>query len=188
MAFARDEPRGDPYGDVVVPQTETCARTSALLGRHLPLAQIDSVRDDPDALGCAEPRSKEEIANMFGDCDCSVCEQTCESLCAPDGLTPEEAVNTMKRRHSGNAPKPRDQLAVEISVQQVGMNEAWPEAMKLDPQRTCSVRIEVRSRGNVGDVYSSLAQRPYEQLARICRRRPHPHFYAGTMKSREERE
>jgi hypothetical protein len=54
MAFARDEPRGDPYGDVVVPQTETCARTSTLLGRQLPLARIDSIGDDADSLGWAE--------------------------------------------------------------------------------------------------------------------------------------
>jgi hypothetical protein len=125
---------------------------------------------------------------MVGDCDCSVCEPTGESLCAPDGLTREEAVNTMKGRHTGNAPKPRDQLAAEISVQEMGMDEAWPEAMELNPQRTCNVRIEMWSRRNVGDVYSSLAQRPYEQLAVACRRRPHPHFDPCLTKGRKERE
>jgi hypothetical protein len=94
----------------------------------------------------------------------------------------------MKGRHGGNAPKPRDQLAVEISVQQVGMDEAWPEAMKLTPQGTCNVRIEMWSGRNAGDVYSSLAKRPNELFAVLCRRRPHPHVYASIMKSREERE
>jgi hypothetical protein len=125
---------------------------------------------------------------MLRDCDGLPREPTRNSLGGPDRLTPEEAVRTVEGRYGGDSCDSCGELSVNISVNQMRVDDAWPEATDLNPQSASKARIDMRSGRGAYDLHISLEQLLDEAVALLSRRRPHPHFDAGITKARKEGE
>jgi hypothetical protein len=69
----------------------------------------------------------------------------------------------------------------------MSVDEAWPEATYLSPERTGKLGVEMRSCWHLYDVNVSLAQRFHEATAVLGCRHTHPHLNAGVTKAGKER-
>src|SRR3954453_960772 len=123
MPLVRNKPGGSADGDVSVLEPELCTRGAALTLRDRPVSCVDSVRDHSDPSRSTETQVFDEAPNVLGDGDRQRRGAAGDPGCRSVWLPGEVAVGGMDRRDPRDPCDAGGELPVQVSVDQVRVNE-----------------------------------------------------------------
>src|SRR5437879_5518100 len=145
MTFAVDDTGGDADGNLFRFEPEAAAFAVSPAGGGRPRLGINAVMDASDALRSAEAKLDQEAAHVVRDGD-SPGEIAGEAAGLPKRRSTVEAGGAVHRRDTRYAEGARNQLAMHITVDQVGMDDVGVEAAHLPNEPEHGKRVEIGTR------------------------------------------
>ena len=188
VTLARDQSGSDTEREVVVRDADGAAAVASRCLAGLQGRRVDSVGNNADAVGRSEARVAEKVGDVLGDGDPSPRQSAGESAGTAIGLLQIEGRGAVHRRDAGNSCGFGGELAVDICVHQVRVNDVGSERPDLAEELGDDHRIHVGARRKSRRVHPCGAQRVDESIA--ARRSEHAHLHVDPRRGqrREQRE